>query len=202
MDLATLLSLAGAAFIFGISPGPGTLAALSISTTQGLRSGLILGAGEAVGDVVYLTMAILSLGYLSIYLEPVMIFVRWIGAGYLIYLGIIQFRLSKLQLETRKQISNRIKLFLMGFLIGGTNPKVVLFYLSFIPLFLDLANINLTTGLQIIFTVYFSVFASLIVVCVAGNQIKTWISKPSSLKILNRITGIIMIIVGILLVMK
>ena len=202
MDLATLLSLAGAAFIFGISPGPGTLAALSVSTTQGLRSGLILGAGEAVGDVVYLTMAILSLGYLSIYLEHVIIFVRWIGAGYLIYLGIMQFRLSKLELETRKQISNRIKLFLMGFLIGGTNPKVVLFYLSFIPLFLDLSNINLTTGLQIIFTVYFSVFASLIVVCVAGNQIKTWISKPSSLKILNRITGIIMIIVGILLVMK
>lgn len=202
MDLATLLSLAGAAFIFGISPGPGTLAALSVSTTQGLRSGLILGAGEAVGDVVYLTMAILSLGYLSIYLEPVMIFVRWIGAGYLIYLGIMQFRQSKLELETTKQISNRIKLFLMGFLIGGTNPKVVLFYLSFIPLFLDLSNINLTTGLQIIFTVYFSVFASLIVVCVAGNQIKTWISKPSSLKILNRITGIIMIIVGILLVIK
>tara|TARA_B100001287_G_scaffold243313_1_gene219284 strand:+ start:277 stop:885 length:609 start_codon:yes stop_codon:yes gene_type:complete len=202
MDLAVLLSLAGAAFIFGISPGPGTLAALSVSTTQGLRSGLILGAGEAVGDVVYLTMAILSLGYLSIYLEPVMIFVRWIGAGYLIYLGIMQFRQSKLELETSKQISNRIKLFLMGFLIGGTNPKVVLFYLSFIPLFLDLSNINLTTGLQIIFTVYVSVFASLIVVCVAGNQIKTWISKPSSLKILNRITGIIMIIVGILLVMK
>ena len=41
MDLATFFSLAGAAFIFGISPGPGTLAALSVSTTQGLRSGLI-----------------------------------------------------------------------------------------------------------------------------------------------------------------
>ena len=153
MDQATLLSLAGAAFIFGISPGPGTLAALSVSTTQGLRSGLILGAGEAVGDVVYLTMAILSLGYLSIYLEPVMIFVRWIGAGYLIYLGVMQFRLSKLQLETGKQISNRIKLFLMGFLIGGTNPKVVLLYLSFIPLFLYLSNIKITTGLQNIFKV-------------------------------------------------
>ncbi len=202
MDLATFLSLAGATFIFGISPGPGTLAALSVSTTQGLRSGLILGAGEAIGDVVYLTMAILSLGYLSIYLEPVMIFVRWIGAGYLIYLGIMQFRLSKLELETGEETSNKIKLFLMGFLIGGTNPKVVLFYLSFIPLFLDLSNINLITGLQIIFTVYFSVFASLVVVCIAGNKIKTWISKPSSLKILNRITGIIMIVVGILLVMK
>ena len=91
MDLSTILSLSIAAFIFGISPGPGTLAALSISTSKGLRSGLILSAGEAVGDVVYLTIAILSLGYLSGILEPVMNIVRWIGAGYLFYLGITQF---------------------------------------------------------------------------------------------------------------
>jgi threonine/homoserine/homoserine lactone efflux protein len=62
MDLATFFSLAVAAFVFGISPGPGTLAALSVSTTQGLRSGLVLSAGEGIGDVIYLSMAILSLG--------------------------------------------------------------------------------------------------------------------------------------------
>ena len=65
--------------------------------------------------------------------------VRWIGAGYLIYLGVMQFRLSRLELDSSNQIpTNTIKQFLMGFLIGGTNPKVILFYLSFIPLFLDL----------------------------------------------------------------
>lgn len=203
MDLATFLSLAGAAFVFGISPGPGTLAALSVSTSQGLRSGLILGAGEAVGDVVYLTMAILSLGYLSVYLEPVMFVVRWIGAGYLIYLGIMQFRLSRLELETSNQIpTSTVKQFLMGFLIGGTNPKVILFYLSFIPLFLDLSNISLMTGIQIILTVYFSVFASLVVVCGAGNQIKSWVTKPSAAKRLNQITGSVMVLVGLLLVVS
>ena len=133
MDVATFFSLAVAAFIFGISPGPGTLAALSVSTTQGLRSGLVLGAGEAVGDVVYLSMAILSLGYLSEYLEPVMFIVRWIGAGYLIYLGISQFRLKKLEFSAqRNESKNLLKQFFIGFLIGGTNPKVILFYLSFI----------------------------------------------------------------------
>lgn len=203
MDLATLLSLAMAAFIFGISPGPGTLAALSVSTTQGLRSGLILSAGEAVGDVVYLSMAILSLGYLSQYLEPVMMIVRWIGAGYLIYLGISQFRLKTLNLSSETPNSNnQMKQFFMGFLIGGTNPKVILFYLSFIPLFLDLSNIDLNTGLQIIFTVYFSVFASLVVVCTAGNQIKSWVTKPKSTILLNKITGIVMIGVGLLLVVS
>ena len=203
MDLATFFSLSAAAFIFGISPGPGTLAALSVSTTQGLRSGLILGAGEAVGDVVYLTMAILSLGYLSVYLEPIMFVVRWIGAGYLIYLGVIQFQLSRLELESSNQIPiNNVKQFLMGFFIGGTNPKVILFYLSFIPLFLDLSNINLMTGIQIVVTVYFSVFASLVVVCGAGNQIKSWVTKPSSAKRLNQITGSMMVLVGLFLVVS
>ena len=203
MDFTTLISLSIAAFIFGISPGPGTLAALSISTTRGLRSGLILSAGEAVGDVTYLTLAILSLGYLAQILEPAMIAVRWLGAGYLIYLGISQFRLASLNINSNTPSSkNLIRLFFMGFLIGGTNPKVILFYLSFIPLFIDLSNIDLTTGLQIASTVYVSVFASLVVVCIAGNQIKSWINKPRSIKILNRITGTMMIFVGLLLVVS
>ena len=203
MDFTTLISLSIAAFIFGISPGPGTLAALSISTTRGLRSGLILSAGEAVGDVTYLTLAILSLGYLAQVLEPAMIVVRWLGAGYLIYLGISQFRLASLNINSNTPSSkNLIRLFFMGFLIGGTNPKVILFYLSFIPLFINLSNIDLTTGLQIASTVYVSVFASLVVVCIAGNQIKSWINKPRSIKILNRITGTMMIFVGLLLVVS
>ena len=203
MDFTTLISLSIAAFIFGISPGPGTLAALSISTTRGLRSGLILSAGEAVGDVTYLTLAILSLGYLAQILEPAMMVVRWLGAGYLIYLGISQFRLASLNINSNTPSSkNLIRLFFMGFLIGGTNPKVILFYLSFIPLFIDLSNIDLTTGLQIASTVYVSVFASLVVVCIAGNQIKSWINKPRSIKILNRITGTMMIFVGLLLVVS
>ena len=203
MDFTTLISLSIAAFIFGISPGPGTLAALSISTTRGLRSGLILSAGEAVGDITYLTLAILSLGYLAQILEPVMIAVRWLGAGYLIYLGISQFRLISININSNTPSSkNLIRLFFMGFLIGGTNPKVILFYLSFIPLFIDLSNIDLTTGLQIASTVYVSVFASLVVVCIAGNQIKSWINKPRSIKILNRITGTMMIFVGLLLVVS
>ena len=155
MDFATFLSLSVAAFIFGISPGPGTLAALSVSTSQGLKSGLILGAGEAVGDVVYLSLAILSLGYLSSYLEPVMYIVRWIGAGYLVYLGVSQFRLKSLDLDSqsKKKVSH-IKQFLLGFLIGGTNPKVILFYLSFIPLFMDLSKLTLWSGLEVLATVY------------------------------------------------
>ena len=115
----------------------------------------MLSAGEGIGDVIYLSMAILSLGYLSQYLDPVMNLVRWIGAGYLIYLGISQFRLKSLDFHKKSnQTKNLIKQFFIGFLIGGTNPKVILFYLSVIPFFLDLTNINFITGTQIVITVY------------------------------------------------
>ena len=61
----------------------------------------------------------------------------------------------------------QIKQFFIGFLIGGTNPKVILFYLSVIPLFLDLTNINLITGIQIIITV----------ICCIDNNITSVISS-------------------------
>ena len=110
---------------------------------------------------------------------------------------------DRLELDSSNQIpTNTVKKFLLGFLIGGTNPKVILFYLSFIPLFLDLSNISLMTGIQIILTVYFSVFTSLVVVCGAGNQIKSWVTKPSAAKRLNQITGSVMVLVGLLLVVS
>ena len=199
MEPSSLLSIALAAFVFGISPGPGTLAALSVSTTYGFRSGLILSAGECFGDVMYLSIAILSLGYLAEYLEPVMQLVRWFGAGYLVYLGISQFKLKTMTIESANLKKNVLKQFFLGFLIGGTNPKVIVFYLSFIPLFVDLKSLNILSGLELVVTIYFSVFFSLVVVCLAGKKIKSFIVNPVYSKRLNRITGSFMISVGAIL---
>ena len=116
MEPSSLLSIALAAFVFGISPGPGTLAALSVSTTYGFKSGLILSAGECFGDVMYLSIAILSLGYLAEYLEPVMQLVRWFGAGYLVYLGISQFKLKSMTIESANLKKKCFKAILFRFL--------------------------------------------------------------------------------------
>jgi|TARA_B100001093_G_scaffold466234_1_gene484496 threonine/homoserine/homoserine lactone efflux protein len=200
MDFHTLLSIALAAFIFGITPGPGTLAVLSVSTSQGFRPGVILGAGEAMGDVMYLIIAILSLGYLSDVLDPAMKLVRWIGAAYIIYLGISQIRLNGLNLKNKHLENSSIKTLLVGFLIGGTNPKVIVFYLSFIPLFIDLTALNLVTGIQLIITIYLSVFSACFVVCLSGNQLKNMVENPIYAKKLNLITGSMMVLVGIFLI--
>jgi len=199
MDLHTLLSISVAAFIFGITPGPGTLAVLSVSTSQGFKPGIILSAGEAMGDVMYLTIAILSLGYLAEALDPAMQAVRWIGAAYIIYLGISQIKLKGLNLKNKHSTNSFIKTLLVGFLIGGTNPKVIVFYLSFIPLFIDLTALNIATGIQLIITIYLSVFLACFVVCLSGNQLRNMVENPIYAKRLNLITGLIMVLVGIFL---
>ena len=202
MDFYTLLSVAFAAFIFGITPGPGTLAVLSVSTSQGFKPGVILSAGEAMGDVMYLTIAILSLGYLAEVLDPVMKVVRWIGAAYIIYLGISQIKINRLNLENKHKTSSSIKTLLIGFLIGGTNPKVIVFYLSFIPLFIDLTALNLFYGIQLVVTIYLSVFFACFVVCLSGNQLRSVIENPTYFKRLNIMTGSMMILVGIFLIIS
>ncbi|MDB4184100.1 LysE family translocator [Alphaproteobacteria bacterium] len=199
MDTYTLISISFAAFIFGITPGPGTLAVLSVSTNQGFKSGIVLSAGEAIGDVMYLSIAILSLGYLAETLDPIMQIVRWGGAGYIIYLGIAQIRVNGLDIKNKYKRNSLIKTLLVGFVIGGTNPKVIVFYLSFIPLFIDLSSLNLFTGLQLIITIYLSVFFACFVVCVCGNQLRNMVENPIFSKRLNISTGMMMISVGIFL---
>ncbi len=202
MDLYTLLSVSLAAFIFGITPGPGTLAVLSVSTSQGFKPGIILSAGEAMGDVMYLTIAILSLGFLADFLDPIMKAVRWIGAAYIIYLGVSQIRLNELSLKNKYKTNSSIRTLLVGFLIGGTNPKVIVFYLSFIPLFIDLSALNFVTGVQLIITIYLSVFFACFVVCASGNQLRNMVENPIYSRRLNKTTGLMMISVGIFLLLS
>jgi threonine/homoserine/homoserine lactone efflux protein len=199
MDLYALFSVSIAAFIFGITPGPGTLAVLSVSTSQGFKQGIILSAGEAMGDVMYLTIAIFSLGYLAEILDPAMKAIRWIGAAYIIYIGISQIKVKDLSLKKKYQPKSSIKMLFIGFLIGGTNPKVIVFYLSFIPLFIDLSVLNLVTGMQLIITIYLSVFLACSVVCISGNQLRSIIENPIYSRRLNMTTGSIMVLVGIFL---
>jgi threonine/homoserine/homoserine lactone efflux protein len=199
MDFYTIISIAVAAFIFGITPGPGTLAVLSVSTSQGFKPGVILSAGEAMGDVMYLTFAILSLGFLAEVLDPVIKLVRWIGAAYIMYLGIFQIRLKGLNLRNKHKSNSSIKTLLIGFLIGSTNPKVIVFYLSFIPLFINLSALNLFTGIQLVITIYLSVFFACFVVCLSGNQLRKMIENPIYSRRLNIATGSMMVLVGIFL---
>jgi len=197
MDLLTLLSLTIATFVYAISPGPGLFAVLAISTRYGVIPAMWLSFGHTVGDIIYVTEAMLALSALAEIISNSMLYVKIFGASYLIYIGYQQWRSKGVSFEQSTKNESILKLLLAGLIVGVTNPKTIIFYLSFLPIFVDLNNLTITTEVQVIAVIGFTVFFVLSLANVLGLKLRRHIENPAVIKRVNEVTGVTMIMVGI-----
>ena len=144
MDLVTLISLIVATFVYAISPGPGLFAVLAVSTRFGPIPAVWLSLGHTIGDIIYVSLAMLALNALAEVINNSMLYVKILGASYLIFIGYQQFRSRGVSFEQSTKKSSILKLLIAGFIVGVTNPKTIIFYLSFLPIFVDLNNLTIT----------------------------------------------------------
>jgi threonine/homoserine/homoserine lactone efflux protein len=196
MDLLTLLSLVIATFVYAVSPGPGLFAVLAISTRFGPIPAIWLSLGHTIGDIVYVALAMLALNALAELISGSMLYVKIFGASYLIYIGYEQFRSKGISFEKSNDKKSIFKLFVAGFVVGVTNPKTIIFYLSFLPIFVDLNNLTLKTELQVIIAIGLTVFFVLSLANLMGMRLRKYIENPDAIKRINQVTGITMIFVG------
>ena len=196
MDLFTLLSLTFATFVYAISPGPGLFAVLAISTRYGPIPAIWLSLGHTIGDIIYVALAMLTLNVLSDVISNSMLYVKILGASYLIYIGYQQWRSKGISFEQSSQKNSTLKLLIAGFVVGVTNPKTIIFYLSFLPIFIDLNNLTVVTEIEVISVIGFTVFFVLSLANIMGIKLRKHIENPIIIKRVNELTGITMILVG------
>jgi len=203
MDLLTTLTFSGVIFIFMASPGPGTFAVIARALGSGFNHAFSMSMGMVLGDFVFLLMAIFGLSAIAHMMGDIFIIVKYIGGFYLIYLGIKIFhsKSSKDSIKSSKSDS-LTKDFMSGFLICISNPKVILFYLGFLPTFINLSTIKsgdiilISSLIVVILTVIlggYSYFAS---------KAREAIKKPKTQIIMNRFAGSVMIAAGTALIAK
>ena len=152
MELYGFIVLLITAWVFAVTPGPGTLALLSISTSRGFKPSMFFSVGATLGDMMYLTLVIFSLDAMAEYIAPAMGFVRYFGAAYLVYLGASQWRSGDISLAGKADKRSSFRELLTGFLVSGTNPKVMVFYISVLPSVIELTEVSIFYGVQIIST--------------------------------------------------
>jgi len=191
-----LLSLTFATFVYAISPGPGLFAVLAISTRYGPIPAVWLSLGHTIGDIIYVALAMLALNVLSDVISNSMLYVKILGASYLIYIGYQQWRSKGISFEQSSQKNSTLKLLMAGFVVGVTNPKTIIFYLSFLPIFIDLNNLTVVTEIEVISVVGFTVFFVLSLANIMGVKLRKHIENPMIIKRVNELTGITMILVG------
>jgi threonine/homoserine/homoserine lactone efflux protein len=130
-------------------------------------------------------------------IEQAMVYVKFFGAAYLLYIGFQQYRSMGVSFEEDKRRKSIAHLLFSGFLVGGTNPKTIIYYLSFLPIFIDLNNLTLATEMQVIVVVGITVLFVLSLANLLGLKLRRSIENPGVIQKVNKITGITMMLVGV-----
>ncbi|MFK3859712.1 LysE family translocator [Pseudoalteromonas rhizosphaerae] len=202
------MSLEGAAtffvamFIFGITPGPGVFAILARAMVCGPQKCFMLAMGMVSSDLIYLIFACFGLATIAENWSVVFVVIRYLGAAYLIYLGYKMFKAlphvkDTIQAESEEQKKNAILAsFTQGFLISASNPKVILFYISFLPTFVDLTVLQVQDIVLVSILSFVALMSGLMLTSFGASRMVKMLKTPLAHKRLNQSAGGIMIAAG------
>lgn len=203
MSVLSISGLAIALFLFAITPGPGVFATISKALSSGFRNTVPFIVGILSGDLVLFLLAIYGLSTIAETFIILFLLIKYIGAGYLIWLGIKFFRSSSRNVDTETTITeSRSHSFLGGLSLTFGNPKVIIFYLSFLPTFIRLDTLT-TLDVLVVASV-----ASLVLGFVMFSYAYTasctreLLKSTNAQKKMNKAAGTAMIGTGVLLLSK
>jgi threonine/homoserine/homoserine lactone efflux protein len=193
MDLAALVIFATALFLAAASPGPGIAAIVARVLGRGARGAVAFSIGVALGDIVWLTVAVVGLAALAQTFHAVFLTLKYVGAAYLLYLG---YRLwtspGAAPVHAGGRGERPLKLFLAGLAVTMGNPKVMVFYLALLPTLLDLERVTVQGYAELVAVtlgVLGVVFSGYIGLAARARRL---FASPRAIRWVNRGTGTIM----------
>ena len=202
MTLTTWLTFTAACIVFSIAPGAGTVASISTSLSGGLSRAVTNLIGLELALAAHLVVVSLGLGALLASSATAFTLVKYLGAGYLLYLGITKLltkdsaRLEEGGNGKTAQITGK-KLIAQGFLVNMTNPKSIVFLAAFLPQFITPGS---GTGLQYLIlgaTVIAVDGAVMFAYAAMAHLARPHVSSPRFMKLQDRIFGALFILIGV-----
>jgi len=201
MNIDTLLLYLVVAFFYVTSPGPATILAIINGLRANMKTVAITALANVLGLAILSTASILGLGLILTTSATLFMIVKFIGAFYLIYLGIKFLRnRGGLNIDENKDEfvqKSKIKYFFEAFILAITNPKPILFFTAIFPQFLDV-NSAIAPQFFIMTGIFVSIsFFSLCTYAYLAKSSKEYLQNKRSVNIINKLTGGIFILMGI-----
>jgi threonine/homoserine/homoserine lactone efflux protein len=192
LDFETILLFITASSLLALAPGPDNLFVLTQSMSRGAKDGVLITLGLCSGLVFHTTAV--ALGVAAIFQTSITAFniLKFIGAGYLLYLAYLSFKSNtKTKLNTKKNSLSSFNLYKRGVIMNITNPKVSIFFLAFLPQFTNPQNGNVTIQIFILGAIFMLcalvVFSSIALV---AGKLGNWFNRSENAEnILNKIAG-------------
>jgi threonine/homoserine/homoserine lactone efflux protein len=177
IPMDTLLMFLAAALAISLAPGPDMLFILANSLGQGTRAGLTAAFGMATGMLGHTAAAVLGLSALLAAAPVAFEIVRWAGAAYLVWLAIRSFRARSFGSIAAARHEPLGRVFRQAVITNLLNPKVAMFYLAFLPQFVEPARS--APAIQLLVLAALLILVGLIIdsaVGIAGGRVRTLVT--------------------------
>jgi threonine/homoserine/homoserine lactone efflux protein len=197
-SIESLIAFGIASLALLVIPGPAVLYIINRSVTDGRNVALAAVAGLEIGNFMHVIAATVGLSAVIAASATAFLIVKWIGAGYLVYIGIRTLVKRPQAVTQASDQMTRRRAFTQGIVVNTFNPKVALFFLSFLPQFIDadrgsaaLQSLILGTTFVILGSVSDSLFAML------ASALRGTLLRGKSLPFVQRyVAGTVFIALG------
>ena len=194
------LTFVAVVIVFAIIPGPTVILVVGQAISHGRKSVLPLVAGVLLGDFLAMSLSLAGLGALLATSSELFLVLKWFGVVYLVYLGVCTWREEPNATAGGLAVSSgsRSGLFKSSFLVTALNPKDIVFFVAFLPQFINPESAVLPQLVVLMFTFLFIISITISSFAVFAGIIRHKIQTYKARKRLNRIGGGALVGAGIL----
>lgn len=200
MEFHVWLAYASASIALLLIPGPTVLLVLSYAISQGKRVAVATAAGVALGDLVAMSASLAGLGALVLASAELFLLLKWVGAAYLIYLGIKLYRsAATASLDPVEDVADAAagRVFAHAAAVTALNPKSIVFFIAFVPQFINpQATLLPQFGILIATFVGFAALNAL-AYALLGDKLRQRIRHPAVMPMLTRLGGGALVAMGV-----
>ncbi len=198
MTLEIWLAFVASVVVFFVIPGPTMILVVSESINHGKKSVLPLVSGVLLGDFVAMSLSLLGLGAILAASATLFLVLKWLGVCYLIYLGIKTWRQNPdILTKNKNNAGNSKKMFGSAFIVTALNPKDIIFFVAFLPQFVNPASELLPQLLLLMATFLIIDMLNIILYTVFARTMRSKINNVHTQRKINRVGGSALIGAGL-----
>lgn len=213
MTLTLAFTLFAALIVLALSPGVGMFTVATRTSSYGLSHGVFTILGIISADFVFVTFALLGLATLSGVWGGVFIVIKYLGAGYLIWLGIgmiqskpqeqhVSQSIGDIDVKPHLSLKSILSSYTMGMIVTLSNPKAILFYMSFFPSLLDLKALSLSDMAMLYLIVALAIGGVMLGIALTVKMAHVSLSTMGNQLWLKYITGGVLIAIGVFIALR
>lgn len=188
--------------VASLVPGPSMLLALTHGTRFGAKRTLVTALGNTTASFLQATIAFVGLGVILTVSGKLFLVIKWLGAIYLVCVGVKMWRTSATRSEAQERLqcnpaTNRSRMYWQAFFVAIGNPKAIVFFTALFPQFINTGDREVYQYIILVATLSVIAFTSFMIYALGGKQIGWLLRRPKAKKCFDRLIGGAFIGIGV-----